>query len=451
MVSFHIGHCSFTHWFIVCKGITRPFILGEDFLSHHCFKLGWTDDNKRFAEYKGKVIVIASQAVMDDTIMVSRPVRIPARHFAIVPTKCPNMFTGRVEARPCQEFQNKFPNLYLELMQYNNPDGKWSESIPYMIINLEHERDVYLGKDTVVAYAREEDKSCDYLEINEIAQSPDPKKDLPTRVRSIQESDLVFSPAQVTEHQRVELKDQEIFEQTKQTFEKLRGKYPKVFSTSCEDIGWTNLVTMHVDTGNNPPICQKPYTLPLKHYSWVQQEIETLECARVIKKSISPWASPIVMVPKKSAPGEAPRRRMCVDFRKINELQPKTQRVDKQTDTQGNLSLIPLPKIDEMYTSLRGAKIFTTLDLHSGYYHIALDKESKAKTAFVMPFGKYEFNAVPFGLAQAPAYFQQLISIVLQDCSDFAMAYLDNIIIISQNEEDHLKHIEIILKKTQKG
>ena len=121
-------------------------------------------------EYKGKVIVIASQAVMDDRIMVSRPVHSPARHFAIVPTKCPNMFTGRVEACPCHEFQNKFPNLYLEPMQYNNPDGKWSENIPYMIINLEHDRDIYLGKDTIVAYAREEDKSCDYLEINEIIE-----------------------------------------------------------------------------------------------------------------------------------------------------------------------------------------------------------------------------------------------------------------------------------------
>ena len=78
VVSFQIGSCSFTHRFIVCKGITRPFILGEDFLSHHCFKLGWTNDNKRFAEYRGKVIAIASQAVMDDRIMVSHPVRIPA-------------------------------------------------------------------------------------------------------------------------------------------------------------------------------------------------------------------------------------------------------------------------------------------------------------------------------------------------------------------------------------
>ena len=120
-------------------------------------------------------------------------------------------------------------------------------------------------------------------------------------------------------------------------------------------------------------------------------------------------------------------------------------------DTQGNLSLIPLPKIDEMYANLRGTKVFTTLDLRSGYYHIALDQESKAKTAFVTPFGKYEFNAVPFSLAQAPAYFQQLISIVLHDCSDFAMAYLDDIIIFSQNEEDHLKHIEIIFKKLKKA
>ena len=100
---------------------------------------------------------------------------------------------------------------------------------------------------------------------------------------------------------------------------------------------------------------------------------------------------------------------------KFTELQPKTQRVNKQTDTQGNLSLIPLPKIDEMYANLHDGKIFTTLDLRSGYYHIVLDNESKAKTAFVTLFGKYEFNVVPFGLAQAPAYFQRLISIVLQD------------------------------------
>ena len=89
--------------------------------------------------------------------------------------------------------------------------------------------------------------------------------------------------------------------------------------------------------------------------------------------------------------------------------------------------------------------------MRSGYYHISLSENSKAKTAFVTPFGKYQFEAVTFGLAQAPAYFQQLISMVLQGCSDFAMAYLDDIIIFSKNEKENLKHIEIISQKLKEA
>ena len=76
VVNFKIGTCRLTHKFIVCKGIIRPFILGKEFLSHYCFKLGWTDDNKRFMEYKDEVIAVASQAVMDDRIMVSHVLQI---------------------------------------------------------------------------------------------------------------------------------------------------------------------------------------------------------------------------------------------------------------------------------------------------------------------------------------------------------------------------------------
>ena len=135
----------------------------------------------------------------------------------------------------------------------------------------------------------------------------------------------MFSPAQVTEHHCVELKVQDISQETKERFEKLKEKCPKVFSVSSQDIGHTNLVTMHVDTGDNPPICQKPNTLPLKHYSWAQQEIKTLECVGGTKKSISPWASPIVVVPKKSAPGEPPRWRMFVDSEKLMNPTPNAK------------------------------------------------------------------------------------------------------------------------------
>ena len=89
--------------------------------------------------------------------------------------------------------------------------------------------------------------------------------------------------------------------------------------------------------------------------------------------------------------------------------------------------------------------------MRSDYYHIALDKDSKAKTAFVTPFGKYKFNAFPFGLTQAPAYFQPLILMVLQDCGDFVMVFLNDIIIFSKNEQKQLEHIEIIFKKLKEA
>ena len=110
--------------------------------------------------------------------------------------------------------------------------------------------------------------------------------------------------------------------------------------------------------------------------------------------------------------------------------------------TKGQISIHPLPKIDEMYAKLKGAKVFSTIDLRSGYHHIALGKSSRAKTAFVTLFGKYEF-LVPFGLAQAPAYFQLLMNKVLKGLK-FTIPYLDDIIIFSQDELQHLEHLEIV-------
>ena len=150
------------------------------------------------------------------------------------------------------------------------------------------------------------------------------------------------------------------------------------------------------------------------------------------------------MVPKKSAPGEAPRRRMCIDFHAINALQPQVIKADSKA--KGNFTLHLLPNIDHLYAQLKGAKIFTTLDLRSGYYHIELGQSSHTKTAFVTPFGKYEFNMVPFGLALAPTYFQALINKVLKGLHQFDMAYLDDLIIFSKSEE-HLEHLRIIFQR----
>ena len=183
------------------------------------------------------------------------------------------------------------------------------------------------------------------------------------------ESDFLISPGDVYPNRKVELEDADVKDSTRVSFEVLCEQQHEAFSKNNKDIGRTQLIEMEIDTGDSLPVAQSPYTLPLKHYDWVCQEIETLEKSGVIERSLSRWVSPVIVVPKKSATDEPPRRRLCVDYRKVNALQPEVKRTDKGT---GCLSLYPLPKIDEMFSKLGGATIFSTIDLCSGYYHIGL-------------------------------------------------------------------------------
>ena len=263
-------------------------------------------------------------------------------------------------------------------------------------------------------------------------------------IQEVIESDFLISPGDIYPSRKVELQDADVSEETLHKFELLCEEQQEAFSKNNQDIGKTQLIEMEIDTGGSVPLAQSPYTLPLKHYDWVRKEIETLEKAGVIERSLSPWASPVIVVPKKSAPDEPPRRRLCVDYRRVNALQQEIKRTDKST---GCLTLYPLPKIDEMFAKLGGAKIFSTIDLRSAYYHIGLTRESQAKSAFVVPMGKWQFKRTPFGLSQAPAYFQLLIDQVLMGCGEFAMGYLDDIIVFSKSEEEHLQHLEEIFKR----
>ena len=136
-----------------------------------------------------------------------------------------------------------------------------------MIVNLEYHDSVYIKKDTLIGYIHEEDVSSEYLEVNEIVESTQGINWQPPCNLKIVNSDLVYSPMQITEHCRVELKDHDASEETKQQFQKLKAKYPELFSLNNEEIGHTQLVTVDIDTGDSLPVCQKPYTLPLKHYS----------------------------------------------------------------------------------------------------------------------------------------------------------------------------------------
>ena len=186
-------------------------------------------------------------------------------------------------------------------------------------------------------------------------------------------------------------------------------------------IGTMPLTQMSIDTGDSDPISQKPYLVAMK------EEIDKLLEAGVIRNSHSSWSAPIIIVPK----GDG-RKCLIIDYRALNKVTRKF--------------VWPMPKDEDIFSQLNGAKYFSTLDLRAGYHHIGLTTDSIPKTAFTSPFGKYEYVKVPFRLAQAPAYFQELMTGVLKDLP-FAMAYLDDIIIYSSTPEEHLEHIRTVFEK----
>ena len=173
------------------------------------------------------------------------------------------------------------------------------------------------------------------------------------------------------------------------------------------------------------------------------KELEILEKAGVMVRSVSPWVSPIVVVPKRTAPEKPPKRRLCVDYRAANSLYPPMKRAFLKA--KGILTLVPLPKNDEIYARLKGLRIYSTFDI-SGYYHMILSERARLKMAFVSPYGKWEFKRCQFGLAQAPAYFQRLVNEVLSGLN-FTFGYLDDILVFSPDMVIQLQHLRCLFDK----
>ena len=148
-------------------------------------------------------------------------------------------------------------------------------------------------------------------EDNDIAGLKEQKRKIISENR---EKKFITLPTDIEVHRKVELQDADITEAQQNAFKELCNEFKDVFSIDSSDIGKTPLIEMEIDTGDSLSITQKPYTLPLKHATWVQKELEILEKAGVIVRSVSPWASPIVIVPKRTALGEPPKRRLCLDY-----------------------------------------------------------------------------------------------------------------------------------------
>ena len=183
----------------------------------------------------------------------------------------------------------------------------------------------------------------------------------------------------------------------------------------------TDQIYHDVDVGNADPVKQHPYRLNPKKQQYLKEEIKYLLENDFIAPSNSSWSSPCILVPKPDG-----SYRMCTDYRKVNSV--------TKTDT------FPIPRMDDCIDKVGKAKYVTKFDLLKGFWQVPLTDRAKEISAFVTPYGLYQYKVMPFGMKNSPASFQRLINKVIADLEG-CEAYIDDVIIYSDTWEEHLRII----------
>ena len=176
------------------------------------------------------------------------------------------------------------------------------------------------------------------------------------------------------------------------------------------------------------PISIASYRMAPAELKELKVQMEELLSKGFVKTSTSPWGAPVLFVKKKDG-----SLRLCIDYRQLNKVTVRNQ--------------YPFPRIDDLFDQLQGAKVFSKIDLRSGYHQLKIRREDVPKTAFKTRYGHYEFLVMPFGLTNDPAAFMDLMNRVFGPYLDkFVIVFIDDILVYSSSKEEHAEHLRIILQ-----
>ncbi|KAK3090518.1 hypothetical protein FSP39_012438 [Pinctada imbricata] len=217
-------------------------------------------------------------------------------------------------------------------------------------------------------------------------------------------------------------------QEQKEELRSLCAKYSDVFT---DKPGRCTLTEHRIRTTTETPISQKPYRIPYAKQEQVKKALNDMLEQGQITQSKSPWSSPIVLVNKPDG-----SLRMCIDYRKLNEVTIS--------------DAYPVPRISDILEKVGNAKYLSRFDLTKGYWQVPLSEDTREKSAFVTPYGLYEFTVMPFGMKTSPATFIRLMNSVLQN-ADHVVAYFDDLVVYSDEWNTHLEDIERVVIKLQEA
>jgi hypothetical protein len=228
---------------------------------------------------------------------------------------------------------------------------------------------------------------------------------------------------------------QELTGEQQKLLDELLAKNEDLFAEDMSQLGKIEVEVHRIPLKDENifPIARQPYKQRVPVKEFIDKEVEAMLEAGVIEECNSSWSFPIVVVEKKNG-----KLRLCVNYKELNE----------HTITDK----FPMPRIDEIFDSLTGAKWFSSLDAAQGFWQIKVDEQHKPKTAFRTNKGLYQFKRMPFGLKNAPATFQRAGNTIFKkEIEKFVHIYIDDINVYSKTFEEHVEHLAIVFERVRES